>query len=74
MNKKVKQNTKYLYYLLALIISAVLILGLLERHATVRHFNMFSIQNIFEVSLFFIIGVPVLILLKKMFSKKNQKL
>jgi hypothetical protein len=34
--------------------------------------GIFSLRNILEVSLFFIIGIPIIYLLKKYFERRNR--
>ena len=67
-----KKNTKFLYYILFLIFSLFILLGLLERHSAAMNISMFSVRNIVEVSLFFVIGVPIIMLLKRIFSVKLE--
>jgi hypothetical protein len=64
---------KVSYCILLGIVASILIFLLLERHAAVVEIGIFSLRNIIEVSLFFIIGVPVIYIIRKYILKSKDE-
>ena len=62
------------FYILALIVLAVLFLIVNLHKGTIgTGFKMFSIENIIITASIFLIGVPLILLIKRAIQNKNKK-
>jgi len=63
-----------IFYIIALIaLAAIFFIVNLHKGTIGTGFKMFSIENIIITASIFLIGVPLILLIKKVIQKKNKK-
>lgn len=68
-----KKAHKYLYIALIIVLSVMFVIVNLFKGVAVRGGDPFSLNNIIKVGLIFLIGVPIVFFIKKIFTNNNTE-